>query len=231
MKSYGKPILLSAILAAGTALSSGALAQADPQTQPAPPVSEPAKPATPTPTNTDTTPTNPDAKPMYPAAPTPGNTTADNGTPRTMSDAEVKALREFANAAAIADMYEIQAGNIAWERSKSPEVKKFGRMLIADHTGSSAKLKVLADQNEGSVTDTLDDAHQQMIDQLENADENAFDATFIKQQIDAHQKALALYEGYAKSGGPEEFQRFAKETAKTIAMHLERARGLTGSDG
>src|SRR6187399_971559 len=47
----------------------------------------------------------------------------------------------FLRDAAMGDMYEIQAANMALTRAKNPKVKEFATMMVADHTKSSAKLK------------------------------------------------------------------------------------------
>src|SRR3546814_4895395 len=44
-------------------------------------------------------------------------------------------------AAAIGDMYEIEASQIAVDRAKSAEVKAFARQMIMDHSKTSQKLE------------------------------------------------------------------------------------------
>lgn len=146
-------------------------------------------------------------------------------------EAAMTMTQTYANAAAVADMYEIEAANLAWERSQSEPVKAFAKMLIADHTASTSKLKVLVDQNEGSLPDALDEKHEAMIDQLQAADAGQFDKLWLSQQIAAHEEALKLHQDYAMSGEHEAFKTFAADTAKVIEGHLKQAKSLSGSEG
>src|SRR3546814_5945893 len=50
-------------------------------------------------------------------------------------------------AAAIGDMYEIEASQIAVDRAKSAEVKAFARQMIMDHSKTSQKLEDLVTNN------------------------------------------------------------------------------------
>lgn len=143
---------------------------------------------------------------------------------------EAEASTAYANAAAIADMYEIEAANIAWERSTSEDVKAFAKMLIADHTASTAKLKVLVDQAEGELPGSLDERHEAMIKALKDADDASFNQTFLDQQVEAHTAALKLHTAFAKSGDREEFKTFAADTAKVVEHHLEQVKALGGKE-
>jgi putative membrane protein len=49
----------------------------------------------------------------------------------------------FVKDAAIAGMYEIEAGKLALKRSMNPDVKAAARMIIDDHTAADEKLKAL----------------------------------------------------------------------------------------
>lgn len=132
----------------------------------------------------------------------------------------------YANAATIGNLYEIEAANIAWERSTNEDVKAFAKMLIADHTASNAKLAVLIDQAEGEAPGSLDDAHQKMIDELKDAEDANFDSVYLAQQLSAHKASLKLHENYAAGGTDEPFKTFAAEAAKTVAQHIEHLKSL-----
>lgn len=151
---------------------------------------------------------------------------AEKGAVEDAKAATALTTEGYANAATIGNLYEIEAANLAWERSKNEEVKAFAKMLIADHTASNTKLAVLVDQAEGSVPDSLDDEHEKMIDELENADDAGFDSVYLAQQLAAHEKSLKLHETYAASGADEPFKTFAAEASKTVAKHLEHLKSL-----
>lgn len=135
----------------------------------------------------------------------------------------------YANAAAIGNLYEIEAANIAWERSTSEDVKAFAKMLIADHTAANAKLDVLVSQAEGSVPDALDEEHQKMIDALKDAEDANFNSLYLAQQRTAHEAALKLHENYAAGGDDAAFKAFAADSAETVTKHLDHLKSLSAS--
>lgn len=147
-------------------------------------------------------------------------------TAQDMQAAAELTTEGYANAATIGNLYEIEAANIAWERSKSEDVKAFAKMLIADHTASNSKLAVLVGQANGEVPGSLDDAHQKIIDELNDAEDANFDSVYLAQQLTAHEASLRLHEGYAASGTDEPFKMFAAEAAKTVSKHLEHLKSL-----
>ena len=48
---------------------------------------------------------------------------------------------DYVPKAAMADMYEVAAAKIAEKRATSPEVKAFAKMMVTDHTKSTAMIK------------------------------------------------------------------------------------------
>ncbi len=163
-----------------------------------------------------------DAPVVPPAAPT-------EEAVEAVQEAVALTREGYANMATIGNLYEIEAANVAWERSKSEEVKAFAKMLIADHTAANAKLDVIVSQADGSVPSSLDDEHQKMIDDLKAADDAAFDGVFVKQQKEAHEKALAMHEAYASKGDDAALKDFATESVKTVQAHLKHLQTLPGA--
>ncbi|HYF22234.1 MAG TPA: DUF4142 domain-containing protein [Caulobacteraceae bacterium] len=130
--------------------------------------------------------------------------------------------------AAISDMYEIQAGQLASEKGVSAEVKKMGAMLVKDHTATSTAMKAAIAQ--GGVTATvpteLDQRRKGMIDNLRAASGADFDKVFLAQQTAAHSEALTLHQGFAENSDNPALKQFAAQTAPKIQHHLEEARRL-----
>ncbi|HWA88541.1 MAG TPA: DUF4142 domain-containing protein [Rhizomicrobium sp.] len=137
-------------------------------------------------------------------------------------------LQGFVNAAAVSDMYEVEAGKIALQRSSDAGVKAFAQKMVDAHTTTTNELKAILTKIHATVTTpaTLDDRHQGMIDELRGAKDADFDGRYIAQQVDAHNEALALMQGYAKDGDTKEVKTFANKTSKVVQMHLNMANKL-----
>jgi putative membrane protein len=146
----------------------------------------------------------------------------------TMSAAMTSSLQGFVTAAAISDMYEVEAGKIAEQRSSNPEVKAFAEKMVQAHTETTAKLKsILAGmKNAPAAPAHLDNRRQGLIDNLRGASAADFDARYMSQQVDAHKEALSLMKGYAKDGDNPAVKRFAADTAPKVQDHLNMAEPL-----
>lgn len=146
--------------------------------------------------------------------------TMDASTDPAMSATPVSTGTYVAQAAN-SDMYEIQAGELAAKNGQSQVVKDFGRMMVTDHTKSSQDMKALVTKaNLGTQPPArLDAEHQAMIDRLKAAKGEAFDREYMSQQMAAHNKALALHQGYAQSGDNTELKGFATQVIPVIQKH------------
>jgi putative membrane protein len=71
---------------------------------------------------------------------------------------------------------------------------------------------------------------QQKLAQLRNAGPS-FDATYLNDQVQAHQQALALIQGYAQGGQDATLRQAAAETAATVRHHLDVATRLQQTTG
>lgn len=129
----------------------------------------------------------------------------------------------FAEAAAMSDMYEVTAGNIALEKGESEAVREFAQMMVADHTKSSQALEQVLG---GSVEDfsmpaSLDTEHQAQVDILQSLQGDAFDREYLTQQMAAHRKTLTLLKAYAGGGDVAELRQFAQSTIPVVQKHVD----------
>lgn len=148
----------------------------------------------------------------------------------TVSAGMATSLKSFVEAAAQSDMYEVEAGKIALQRSKSADVKAFAQKMITAHTGTSDELKATLIKINAAVTPpaTLDSRHQGMIDELRGAKAQDFEGRYLAQQVDAHNEALILMRGYAKDGDMKDVKTFANKTQVAVQQHLDMAQKLKG---
>jgi putative membrane protein len=143
-------------------------------------------------------------------------------------------LKGFVQAAAISDMYEVEAGKIAEDRAQNRRVRAFAAKMVKAHTETSERLKSILAGLGSSVTPVtppahLDDRRQGMIDELRGAKAADFDNRYLSQQIDAHKEALILMKGYAKDGDVAPVKAFASKTAPIVQSHLDMAEHLSNA--
>ena len=136
---------------------------------------------------------------------------------------------DFARKAAMSDLYEVEAGKIASEKGQSDAVKQFGQHMVEAHGKTTEELKsiVTSEKLDVKLPDKLDKRLQRMIDALNEAKPEEFDATYAAQQVKAHGKAVDLFDEYAEGGDNAALKQFAANTLPTIKEHLREARKLT----
>jgi putative membrane protein len=167
-----------------------------------------------------------------PADSAPVNTVQDvaAGPVGLASAATIGATTEgFVPAAAMADMYEIEAGKIAVQRGKSADVKKFGQMMIDHHTKLSNDFKAaLKAANIAEPPATLDDRRQGLLNNLRAAGDTDFDAAYLHQQAAAHLEALTLHKTYASRGDNATLKAAAEKAQPIVQSHIDELRRIGG---
>ena len=133
--------------------------------------------------------------------------------------------------ATMGDMYEIQAADIALERSKNAQVRELAQMIKADHTAASEKFKAAAPQAAPDVQlpTELDERRKGLIDNLRSATAADFDKTYIDQQVAAHQEAVTLHRGFSDNTDAPTLAEHARTVLPKIEAHLQRAQALQES--
>jgi putative membrane protein len=132
----------------------------------------------------------------------------------------------FVTNAAISDMYEIQAGQIAQKKGQSADVKAFGKMMVSDHTAMSNEMKPLITAAGKQPPAGLDERRKGMIDNLNAAAAGEFDRVYLDQQEAAHNEALTLMQGYADNGDDAGLKAAAAKATPKIQAHLDQVRKL-----
>ena len=135
---------------------------------------------------------------------------------------------DFVQKAAMSDMYEVEAGQIAGQKGQSAPVKGFGQMMVDAHSKTTEELKgiVASEKIKIDLPTKLDAKHKKLIDDLNAASNEDFDKTYAKQQVDGHQEAVDLFDSYAKKGDNTAFKQFAQKTLPVIQEHLAEAKKL-----
>jgi putative membrane protein len=135
------------------------------------------------------------------------------------------------NTAGVAGMFEIESSNIAIQKAKNGEVKSFAERMIADHTKAAEELKITAQSTpeKFAVPDKLDAKHQKLVDELDGAASDKFDAAYVRLQTDAHKEAVKLFESYAKQGDNEALKAFAAKTLPTLKDHYQMIQKIAAS--
>ena len=110
--------------------------------------------------------------------------------------------KDFINAQLGAGTAEVELGRMAHERAANAEVKRFGQMMVDDHSKSGNELKEIAAHYGVQPAPKIDDKHQDLINKLSKLRGGEFDREYISAMIDDHEHAVDSLQGRVDSIAP-----------------------------
>lgn len=72
----------------------------------------------------------------------------------------------------------------------------------------------------------LETRHKKMLEHLDATPADKFDATYLDQQLLAHEETLTLMMSYFNGGDNPQLRSLAAGTAPVVGRHLERVKAL-----
>lgn len=152
---------------------------------------------------------------------------------------------EFRHKAMASDAFEIASAKLALKNSENAKVHSFARLMIHDHTLTTAHLlkgsgmtkadvdKKIGPGSDGKFAsnDLVDQTHADSLNKLASEKGKDFDSDYASGQVSGHRDAVALFKDYARTGDDRHLKTWAKETLPTLEMHLSRAEALDKNAG
>jgi len=117
----------------------------------------------------------------------------------------------------------------ATEKASSEEVKKFGQLMVDDHSKANEELKSLAESKKIDLTKAQAGAKKNgdaMSDKLRKLDGAEFDKGYIMMMVKDHEKDVKAFEKESKDGEDADIKAFAAKTLPTLQSHLEMVKEL-----
>ena len=131
---------------------------------------------------------------------------------------------QFAAAAASGGMMEVEMGKLCADHSKNTEVKKFGVMMVEDHTKADNELTAIAANKNLMLPVVMNDKDQKMYDDMKHKTGSDFDKTYINMMVMGHEEVLKAFQKEANEGKDADISSFATRTIQTIQKHLDAAK-------
>jgi putative membrane protein len=153
------------------------------------------------------------------------DTTASPTTAGDLSDGNIFALLDHANKA------DSSAGALASGKATNAQVKKYAKMMMADHhklRKQGADLaKKIGVTPEPPANDPVTALEQQETQALQAAQKGIdFDRTYIQQEIAAHQAVLDLAEQAHAAADNAELKAMIEEARPLLENHLKQAQEI-----
>ena len=186
-------------------------------------------------------------------------TTTDTNAPATVgTTGEVNRTdisrgdRNFASDMLTDGTAEIELGKMAEKKASSPQVKRFARMMVEDHTKAGDQLKqIVSTYDIQPDTTKQDDKHKDLMDRLSKLHGRDFDREYMNAMVDDHSNAVDKLESRVDSHAPAKdrltnkpdkdtnvtpekadnhvdgsLNRWAADTLPTVRHHLDEAKQL-----
>ena len=125
----------------------------------------------------------------------------------------------FVTQAAQGGMAEVQAAHMALQKSKNPAVDAFAQRMVADHGKANTQLMTIAKAQGLTPPMHIDQMDQSMADKMSSLSGKAFDDAYLKGQVVAHKRTIALFVKESGGGSNPQIVSFAKQTLPTLKMH------------
>lgn len=133
---------------------------------------------------------------------------------------------EFAVKAAEGGMMEAELGRLAQTKAVHKEVKDFGAMMIADHTGANNELQSLAQARNISLPAALGKDKQKNYDELHSKQANGFDREYISFMIKDHKEDIEDFREQSKEGKDTALRNWATSKIPILEHHLAEAQRI-----
>jgi putative membrane protein len=139
---------------------------------------------------------------------------------------------QIASIVVTANQVDIDAGKLAASRSKTPDVKTFGELMVADHTGVNKsaielvkKLNVTPQDN--PTSQSLKSGGEMNIAHLKTLNGAEFDKAYVDHEVVYHQQVLdAIDKTLIPNASNAELKALLVKVRPAIAAHLDHAKML-----
>lgn len=153
-------------------------------------------------------------------------------SPASAEPAGSRPTREFVQAAAQSHLFETLEAVTALAESQNPKVRAFAQQMIDTHQRMRGELVQVVDRAAlERPSPGIGGDQSAFLASLQSQRGNAFDRTYMRQQVLAHRAALATAQTYATSGDAPDLRSLAAAEVDVIKDHLKMAEQLQASLG
>lgn len=149
------------------------------------------------------------------------NAQMQNQTPAAKADSD---SQSFIKSAIEGNYAEINVGKLAQEKGNSPAVKKFGQMLVTDHTAANEKAIAAAKAMGVTPPEGSSVMEKGTYLKLKVLSGDTFDKSFASSMVSDHKADIEDFQKEASKTDPA--GQFAKDALPTLQKHLQEAQQI-----
>ena len=137
------------------------------------------------------------------------------------SNGSASAVEDFLKEASQGGMAEVELGKLAATKATSADIKKFGQMMVDDHSKANSELKALAAKKGITLPTETDSSHKATIEDMKNLTGADFDKEYVENMYEDHKHDVAAFEEESSSNPDPDVKAFATKTLPVLRKHLE----------
>lgn len=141
-------------------------------------------------------------------------------------DQEPTTVQEFVARAIACDIAEIQLSEYAAKNAEDKDVKDFARKIVDEHSKHRDRMMERAKDLKLAIVGGAGREAQEKLLTLSRLKGREFDREYMRTMVDNHEKALKMYQTWAKKVDNKEFGEFLDKSSSTLKEHLEEARKI-----
>lgn len=139
--------------------------------------------------------------------------------------------KSFYKSLAEGGIAEVRDGKLAQEKATDPKIKDFGAMMVKDHTKANEELQSLAESKGIKLPHGPGVGADTTKAKLSMESGSAFDKSYVKSQVKAHQETVDLLQKEISSGQDAEAKALAQKVLPTVQSHLQAIQGIASGMG
>jgi len=150
---------------------------------------------------------------------------AVNSVANAVNSATTPGPEAFMKDAAQGGMAEVQLGKLAEQKSKDPEIKKFGQMMVTDHTAAGNDLKALATKKNFTLPTDIG-SHKSTYDKLNGLSGADFDKAYVDEMVSDHEEDVEAFQKEADHATDPDVKAFAAKVLPVVKKHLDAIKAI-----
>lgn len=147
------------------------------------------------------------------------NTAKDTSSTSTLATNTDDA--DFAVEAGNGGMAEVEMGKLAAAKATNPDVKKFGEMMVTDHSKANEELMALAKSKNITLPGAPGADEQKMMADLSKKSGKDFDKAYVDMMVDDHKKDVDKFKDATTKLKDPDLKAFAVKTLPVLQTHLD----------
>lgn len=121
---------------------------------------------------------------------------------------------------------EVKLGELAVKKSKQESTQELGKMMIQDHSKANEEIRMLLQQQNIAVPDSLIKQHKSKIKEFERTKASEFDSKYIKEMQKDHREDISKFEARLNRTTYTGLKDFVNRTLPVLRKHQNQVETL-----